>query len=100
MDFPMVTTLISKNKLKTFNFANNLSKVTSFLTDIEKPPDSHESPGNRPVIKRAREANDGDEPDTGKKRCLEQKPETKTVPDPGNKLLNISKRKKFAANFE
>lgn len=35
-DFPMVTTLMSKSKLKTFGFANTLSKTTSFLANIEK----------------------------------------------------------------
>lgn len=35
-DFPMVTTLMSKSKLKTFGFANTLSKTTGFLANIEK----------------------------------------------------------------
>lgn len=65
----MVTTLMSKNKLKSFGFANNLSKSAAFLiNDIEKSnPSSSLSGVLQPVEtnivakKRPREAADAED---------------------------------------
>lgn len=75
----MVTTLMSKSKLKTFGFASNLSKMTSLLGDIEKPlPPVDERPA---VVKRPREASD-EVQSTGKKRCVESAPKPSQPPPP------------------
>ena len=62
-DFPMVSTLMSKSKLKTFGFANTLSKTTGFLANIEKPVIIGDINVEKTTtaIKRPREDNEGNE---------------------------------------
>lgn len=95
MDFPMMTTLMSKNKLKTLGFVNCLSKSKTLLDNIEPLPIAEPPKVVKSVpLKRPREENEPDqdakskeESASNKKRCIEPVKKITETPVEENKSV-------------